>query len=249
MGGMCGRYVSVAADADLVEEFDALDATGGNTPPADYNIAPTDPIRIVVNRALRDEDGRVEDHPTRQLRVVRWGLVPSWSKDGTGGARKINARAETVATSSAFRRPYAARRCLVPADGWYEWQARDTDRGPIKQPMYMTATAGHGLAFAGLYDFWGARPSTLTTAAIITTAATGVLAEVHDRMPLLLARADWERWLDPAVDDPHDLLTPGDEAVAAGLELRPVSTEVNSVRNDGPSLIVRHDPVESQPLF
>jgi putative SOS response-associated peptidase YedK len=247
---MCGRYVSVQADADLVDEFDATDATDGQSPPPDYNIAPTDPVRIVVNRPLRAPDGTVAAAPTRQLRLARWGLVPSWSRDIAGAARKINARAETVPTAAAFRRAYAARRCLVPADGWYEWQAVDAEAGVRKQPMYMTAADGHGLAFAGLYEFWGERPNTMTSCAIITTASAGALADVHDRMPLLVPRDAWSRWLDPSVDDPAELLTPYDEARGQQLELRPVSALVNSVRNDGPELIVAEQPPpQPQRLF
>ena len=247
---MCGRYVSVAADADLVAEFDALDMTGEDAHEPDYNIAPTDPVRVVVNRPLRGADGTAAGPPVRQLRVVRWGLVPSWSKDASGCARMINARIESVMSKPAFRRAYAARRCLVPADGWYEWQVVDTEHGPRKQAMYMTAADGHGLAFAGLYEFWGERPNTLTTCAIITSPAEGVLGEIHDRMPLLLPRTSWERWLDPSVDDPADLLRPWDEAGGEHLELRPVSDQVNSVQHDGPQLIEPVTPIQpAQPLF
>ena len=121
---MCGRYVSVQADSDLLTEFDAIDATDDETPPADYNVAPTKPVRAVVNRPLRDADGKPTGAPVRQLRVMRWGLIPSWAKDESIGARLINARAETVAQARAFGKAYARRRCLIPADGWYEWQRR-----------------------------------------------------------------------------------------------------------------------------
>jgi len=122
-----------------------LPGTGGDTPPADYNVAPTKPVRAIVNRPLRDARGTPADEPTRQLRVVSWGLVPSWAKDRSIAAKLINARVESVAGKPAFRRAYAKRRCLLPADGWYEWQLRDTDEGPRKQPMYMTPTDGHGI--------------------------------------------------------------------------------------------------------
>jgi putative SOS response-associated peptidase YedK len=238
---MCGRYVSVRSDADLTHEFDAIDATDGLWPEADFNVAPTKPVRAVVNRPLRAADGTPAKTPTRQLRVVSWGLIPSWAKDRKTQSRMFNARAESVATTSAFRRAYAKRRCLVPADGWYEWQKTDTG---AKQPIYMVPSDGHPLAFAGLYEFWGERGETVTTCTVLTAPATGVLSEIHDRMPLVLPRSAWERWLDPAVDDPADLLQAWDEAQGEHLELRPVPTLVNKVDNNGPELI---EPAEPEP--
>ena len=243
---MCGRYVSVKADADLVEEFEAVDATRGETPDPDYNVAPTKPVRAIVNRPLRDEDGTPAATPTRQLRVMTWGLVPSWAKDRSIGNRMFNARLESVATTNAFRRAYAKRRCLVPADGWYEWQVVD---GPRKQPVYMTPADGHSIAFAGLYEFWGDAGNTITTCTIITAPAFGVLESIHDRMPLVLARTAWARWLDPRVDDPSDLLAPWDEATAEHLELRPVATLVNKADNNGPELIERVEPDAAPPTL
>lgn len=243
---MCGRYVSVRSNEDLTDEFDAVDATDDEWTAPNYNVAPTDPVRVVVDRPLRDENGTPAKQPTRQLRVASWGLVPSWSKDRKTQGRMFNARAEGVATTSAFRRAYAKRRCLVPADGWYEWQLVDGR----KQPIYMTPEDTRPIAFAGLYEFWGVRGQTLTTCTIITAPAAGVLAEVHDRMPLLLPRSRWQRWLDPSVDDPADLLASWDEAGVERLELRPVATLVNKVDNDGPQLIDRVEPVvEEQRLF
>ena len=246
---MCARYVSVRSDDDISAELDAVNAVDEPTPP-DYNIAPTDPVRIAVNRPLRAESGERAAAPTRQLRSARWGLVPSWSKDRKGAARLINARLETVATAPAFRQAYARRRCLVPADGWYEWQTADSVTGPRKRPRFMTPEDGHLLAFAGLYEFWRAAGGpTLTTCTILTAPAYGVLTEVHDRMPLLLPRAAWTRWLDPSVADPSDVLEVWDQAVGERLELRPVSTEVNSVKADGAQLIDRADEPEPGTLF
>ncbi len=250
---MCGRYVSVRSDSDLLREFDAVPVDEAAMEP-DYNVAPTKPVRIVVNRPLRDADGTPQPAPTRQLRVVTWGLVPSWAKDRSIGAKMINARVESVPTKPAFRKAFARRRCLVPADGWYEWRTVDTPDGPRKQPMYMTPQDGHVLGFAGLYEFWsppgdGSAP-TLTTCTIVTAAAEGALAEIHDRMPLVLPRRAWDRWLDPAVDDPLDLLKSWDEVSGEHLELRPVSPAVNKVDNNGPELL-RPAPadLEAQRLF
>jgi putative SOS response-associated peptidase YedK len=243
---MCGRYVSVRSNEDLTEEFDAIDATNGEWEAPNYNVAPTDPVRIVVNRPVRDEQGTPAKTPTRQLRVVSWGLIPSWSKDRKTQGRMFNARLETVATANAFRRAYAMRRCLVPADGWYEWQK--TESG--KLPLYMTPEDGHSVAFAGLYEFWGEQGKTITTCTILTAPADGVLADVHDRMPLVLPRGAWARWLDPSVPDPSDLLHAWDEARGAHLELRPVAPLVNKVDNNGPELLERTEPqAEEQRLF
>jgi putative SOS response-associated peptidase YedK len=237
---MCGRYVSVRSNEDLTEEFDAVDATNGEWEAPDFNVAPTKPVRIVVNRPLRDEDGTPAKEPTRQLRVATWGLIPSWAKDRRTQGRMFNARLESVATTNAFRRPYAKRRCLVPADGWYEWKVTDTG----KQPMYMTPEDGHPIAFAGLYEFWGEQGRTVTSCTILTAPADGALAEIHDRMPLVLPRTAWARWLDPQVDDPADLLHPWDEVAGEHLELRPVSPRVNKVDNNGPELV---EPAEAEP--
>jgi putative SOS response-associated peptidase YedK len=252
---MCGRYVSVQGDADLLAEFDAIYAADDAQPDIGFNVAPTEQVRAVVNRRLRGEDGKPTGEPVRQLRVVSWGLVPSWSKDRTGAARMINARAETVGRTPAFRKAFASRRCLIPADGWYEWKRGvDSAGAPAKQAFYMTPKDGHGLAFAGLYEFWSPpgdeSAPTVTTCSIVTSASVGALAEIHDRMPLVLARESWARWLDPGVASPTDLLQAWDEADGEHIELRPVSSKVNSVKNDDPSLI---EPVElvpeSQPLF
>jgi putative SOS response-associated peptidase YedK len=243
---MCGRYVSVRSNEDLTDEFDAIDATNGEWTAPNYNVAPTDPVRVVVNRPLRDESGTPAKTPTRQLRVASWGLVPSWAKDRKTQGKMFNARLESVSSTNAFRRAYAKRRCLVPADGWYEWQVTDTG----KQPIYMTASDSHPVAFAGLYEFWGPPGQTLTTCTIITAPAQGVLAEIHDRMPLVLPRTAWQRWLDPAVTDPADVLAPWDEAAGEHLELRPVATLVNKVDNNGPELLERVEPdFEEQRLF
>jgi len=218
---MCGRYATTRSAADLSALFEAYDDTGGSLVP-DYNVAPTDPVPIVRVSKSRGE---------RVLAGARWGLVPTWAKDAKGAARMINARAETVATSSAYSSPFARRRCLVPADGWYEWVRRPDGR---KQPYFMTAAHGGVLAMAGLWSPWGEG----LTFSVITTAAIGDLALVHDRMPLLLP---WQRWADWLAGDgePEELLTAPSDEFLAGLEIRPVGPEVGDVRNDGPQLVAQ----------
>jgi len=250
---MCGRYVSVKSTDDLVEEFDAIDETGGEAGSPDYNVAPTTGIRIVVNRVPHGAPKGTD--PVRQLRVARWGLVPSWAKDLSVGNRMFNARAESVTSKSAFTKAFAARRCLVPADGWYEWRrSTDADGKPIKQPVLMTPPDGHSLAFAGLYEFWKPKDDPeadwLTSVTILTVDSRGELAEIHDRMPLVLPRTGWPRWLDPNQPGPEELLRPADEVAREDLELRPVSTRVNSVANNSADLLDRVEPAaEAQALF
>jgi len=250
---MCGRYVSVKSTASLLDEFDAVDETDDASSKPRYNIAPTTGIRIVVNRVPHGEPKDAD--PVRQLRLARWGLVPSWAKDLSVGNRMFNARAESVSQKSAFSKAFAVRRCLVPADGWYEWQkVTDPDGKPGKQAYLMTPTDGHSLAFAGLYEFWKPKDAEdadwLTSVTILTVAAQGELAEIHERMPLVLGRRNWARWIDPTQDGPTELLRPEDEAARESLELRPVSSKVNSVTNDSADLLERVDPEpKAQALF
>jgi putative SOS response-associated peptidase YedK len=250
---MCGRFVSARQRQELLDEFrvDRDRVTKDLAP--DYNVAPTDPVYAVLTRAdgedggpARPGEGAPGGQPARELRLVRWGLVPSWAKDPSGGGRLINARAETVAVKPSFRSAFARRRCLIPADGYYEWRPLGgTDRGrPRKQPYYIHRADGGMLAFAGLYELWrdSALPadhpgSWLWTAAIITTRATDDLGRIHDRMPMVIGPGRWEEWLDPAAGDPDSLLNAMMPAASSGLEVRPVSTAVNSVANDGPGLI------------
>ncbi|HJQ45973.1 MAG TPA: SOS response-associated peptidase [Amycolatopsis sp.] len=241
---MCGRYAATKNPAALVQEFEALDETGGQARDADYNVAPTKNVVTVVQRHPRDAEGTVlEDEPAvRSLRLMRWGLVPFWAKDPSVGNRMINTRAETATEKPAFKRALAKRRCLVPADGWYEWR-RD---GKKKEPFFMT---GPDLAFAGIWESWRAKTDgkkdsedptadPLITFSIITTDAIGQLTDVHDRMPLLMTRDTWANWLDPDRSDVADLLTPPRDLVDT-LELRPISDKVNNVRNNGPELLER----------
>lgn len=240
---MCGRYAASRSPEDLVEEFEiAEDHTDAVEP--DYNMAPTKSAPVVLER-VRDEAA-----PTavRQLRTLVWGLVPSWSSDRSGGSRMINARAESLLDKPAYRRAATSRRCLVPADGWYEWQASptatDAKGKPRKQPFFVRDADGEVLGLAGVYEFWrddsrdAEDPEAwLTTYAIVTTAATGHLERLHDRMPLALSRDRWDSWLDPRVQDPDEiraLLAPVDPARLVPV---PVSTLVNDVRRGGPELV------------
>jgi putative SOS response-associated peptidase YedK len=237
---MCGRYVTTSAVAELAERMQVDEVrVDADADRPNYNVTPRTEVPVVAENVA---DSGVH---TRVLDRVRWGLVPSWAKDLSIGDRQINARAESITEKPAYRRAFAKRRCLIPADGWYEWKRVDGPDGPGKQAMYMTPPDGHSLAFAGLYEFWrqGDAP-TLSTCAIITAPSAGPLSEIHDRMPLLLPRSSWARWLDPAEEDPRDLLTPWDEAGGEHLELRPVSSAVNSVDNNGAELL---EPVEPAP--
>ena len=218
---MCGRYASTRSSTDLATLFDALDTTDESLVP-DYNLAPTDPAPIV--RVSASAGSPV-------VAVARWGLVPAWSADARGGARMINARAETVATSRAFAPSFERRRCLVPADGWYEW-AREDGR---KQPYFMTRRDEEPLVFGGIWSTWGTQSAQLLTFSVITLPAAGELTRVHDRMPLVLSPDLWSAWLGDG--EPLGLLRPPAEDYAAGIELRKVSNAVSDVRNDGPDLI------------
>jgi len=194
------------------------------------------------------EPSPLEHGGVRELRVVRWGLVPFWAKDISIGSRLINARAETVASKPAFRRAFARHRCLLPADGFYEWEKSGDPKSPRKQPYYIRREDGGVLAFAGLYELWRDkdRPdddpdSWLWTATIITTRAEDEVGRIHDRMPMVIEPARWADWLDPAATSAealHGLMTP---AASVHLTTYPVSTEVNSVRHNGPGLI---EPME-----
>ncbi|MCI2416772.1 SOS response-associated peptidase [Saccharopolyspora sp. K220] len=237
---MCGRYASTKDPGKLAAEFAALDATGGAAPGADFNVAPTKGVLSVVQRHPRDEAGEPDlDRTERSIRVMRWGLVPMWAKDKSIGNRMINAKSETVTTKPAFRTSIKRFRCLLPADGWYEW----TRDGGRKQPFFMTSPDGSSLAMAGIFATWhdpqveDAPP--LVTCSVLTTSAIGRLTEVHDRMPLLMPSTAWEQWLDPDLQDVADLLGPPPGELIDGLEIRPVSTAVNNVRNNGAELVER----------
>ena len=261
---MCGRFASARKRTELLAEFDVPEAPAEEPLRPDYNVAPTKPIYAVLARKPQAPEeaagpGTGGDSPAtagagsaagddgpgaRELRVVRWGLVPFWAKDVSIGSRMINARAETVATKPAFRRAFARHRCLIPADGYYEWMKTGGPEHPVKQPYFIHRADGGVLAFAGLYERWRDRDrpdddedAWLWTATIITTRAADEVGQIHDRMPMVIEPDRWADWLDPALTstgDLHDLLAP---AVSAHLASYPVSTEVNAVRHNGPQLI------------
>ncbi|MFK0255147.1 SOS response-associated peptidase [Streptomyces sp. NPDC090445] len=240
---MCGRYASSRAPEDLAGLFEAAWDPRETLAPS-WNVAPTDPVWAVLERPDR---ATATGTPERRLRTLRWGLVPSWAKDASGGARMINARMETVHEKPAYRRAFTRRRCLLPADGFYEWQpvSATATAKAYKQPYFIAPENASVLAMAGLYEFWrdpavadeDDPDAWLATATIITTEAVDAAGRIHPRMPLALDPGDYEAWLDPAhqdVDALRALLhTPAD----GRLEVRPVSTAVNSVRNNGPRLV------------
>lgn len=219
---MCGRYATTRTTRDLDDAFEARLADGAVLPEADWNMAPTKQAPLVI---ARDEG--------RELLSATWGLVPSWAKDRSIGSKLINARSETVHEKPSFRKAFAKRRAIVPADGYYEWYAGE---GP-KQPFFITGRDVLGLA--GLYEFWRADADAdwLITFTILTTSAEGDDGRLHDRAPLLVEPEVREAWLEP-VERPAaqllDLLVP---ATPGRLEAWPVSTAVNNVRNNGPELI------------
>ena len=241
---MCGRYASSRKPEDLVEEFEIRTSKVDEALAPDYNVAPTKPVYAVMERSPSPRDAEEQEPPERQLRVLTWGLVPSWAKDPSIGNRMINARMETVAEKPAYKRAFAKRRCLLPADGYFEWYPTEqlTASGkPRKQP-YFIRPQDHGvLAMAGLYEIWrdpskddDADDRFLWTCTVITTEAEDDVGHIHDRMPLMVERDRWADWLDPRIAGDTGLLVP---AAPGQLEAYPVSTLVSNVRNNGPELL------------
>ena len=200
---------------------DLFDLPEWSPVPPRYNVAPSQAVPVVLlNR----------ETTFREVRRMRWGLVPFWAKDPSIGDRMINARAETVAAKPAFRRPFRERRCLIPADGFYEWQRQ----GRQKQPWYIRRRDGEPFAFAGLWDLWqppGEEP--LESCTIVTTAPNALLAPIHDRMPVILARPDFPRWLDPTYQDLEALTRLLVPCPVEDFETFPVSLRVNNPANEG----------------
>ncbi|MGW2831768.1 SOS response-associated peptidase [Streptomyces sp. NPDC001286] len=243
---MCGRYVSARSPQELAPLFHVPDVPVKETLAPSWNVAPTDDVWAVLERSPRDR-GSSDAAVERQLRPLRWGLVPSWAKDVKIGARMINARVETVHEKPAFRRAFARRRCLLPADGFYEWQqAKDPDTGKArKQPYFIHPEDDQVMALAGLYEYWRDPEvqqdddpgAWLMTCTIITTEATDAAGRVHPRMPLALTPEHYDAWLDPDHQDPDQLRDLLDQPAGGHLDARPVSIAVNNVRNNGPQLL------------
>jgi putative SOS response-associated peptidase YedK len=214
---MCGRYV-LASPGEVIAEHFRLAAVPAY--PARYNIAPTQQALVV----------RETPEGEREAVLLRWGLIPSWAKDPTIGSRMINARAEGLADKPSFRAAFRRRRCLVPADGFYEWKST---RGGRKQPYFIRLASGAPLALAGLWEHWKApEGDVIATFTIVTTAASEQMSALHDRMPVVVAPADHEEWL--TSPNPSALLVPWQ---GEPFELVPVSARVNNVANDDPTLV------------
>ncbi len=222
---MCGRYTLRVSPVELAEIFGALEPIEW-TPR--YNIAPTQAVAVV--RPAAEGKGR-------ELSRLKWGLIPSWSKDAKIGSSLINARAETVATKPAFRSAFQNRRCLIPVDGFYEWQAIPGRK--VKQPYFISVRDVPVFAFAGLWERW-TNPDglALETCTIITTEANDLMQAVHTRMPVILAAHDYGRWLDHDRQTSQNMLAMLQPYPSEGMQSIPVSTLVNSPRNDLPECVV-----------
>jgi putative SOS response-associated peptidase YedK len=239
---MCGRFVSSSPPDELAKYFD-VEAVAESVFEPNYNVAPSLDVFVVV-----------ETGGLRRLDTYHWGLVPFWAKDPSTGNKMINARAESLAVNNAYKRAFTKRRCLVPADGFYEW--KNVPGQKAKQPYFIHRTDGEPMAFAGLWEIW--RPAEdperttdpLRSCTIITGEPNDKVAEIHDRMPVMLPPSAWQAWLDPENDDLDalgQLLVP---APASLLALHPVSRAVSNVRENGPELIepVPPDPTQEQLL-
>lgn len=221
---MCGRFTLVTPAGRLAEAFGLSDVPP-EIPPS-YNVAPGGEIAAIL-----------ADGDARRLEMLRWGLVPSWADDPGIGARMINARSETAPEKPSFRRAFRGRRCLIPADGFYEWKREGGDRGG-KQPYHFRLPDGRPFAFAGLWESWEKGDEPLRSCAILTTEADESMRAIHHRMPVVVPVASYGAWLDPGADEEElkALLAPGSAANEA-LEAYPVSRSVNSPANDGPGCI------------
>lgn len=220
---MCGRYASLTPPEAMRQMFRTTNAVPNF--PARWNVAPTQDILVV---RFNPETG------ARSLDVVRWGLIPHWAKDASIGAKLINARAEGLADKPSFRDAYRRRRCLIPADAFYEWKAGTRPKQP-----YAIRPAGGGLfAFAGLWENWrDPAGEWVRTAVIVTTTANAAVAELHDRMPVVIRPEHWPEWLGEVPASPDDLAALLAPVLADAVEVYPVGAAVSSVRNEGPELL------------
>ena len=233
---MCGRFVSTNSAEEIANYFDA--ATSTENPPANFNVAPTNDVLAVVADA---DDARA-------VRSFHWGLVPIWAKNAKIASSMINARSETVTEKPAFKGVFKKYRCIIPMDGFYEWQAATADsplnaKGkPLKQPVFIHRVDGEPLAVAGLWSAWRPKDSPpetpwLHTCTVITTSANNTIAPVHDRMPVILPATSWRQWLDPTETDIDALRAMLVAAPNSLLKMHRVSTDVNNVRKRDSSLI------------
>jgi putative SOS response-associated peptidase YedK len=272
---MCGRYAASRSPEDLAGLFGVTKWDTSQALDPDWNVAPTKSVHAILDRPDKES---ASPEPVRQLRVLRWGMVPSWAKSPQSAAKMINARAETVHEKPTYRRPFVARRCLLPADGYFEWVTGADERQleeqgrrkrPRKQPYFVTPADGSVMAMAGLYEFW--RDRTLpddhplawwATCTVITTEAEttplagavpgegpGSLAEIHPRMPLVLTPDRWDAWLDPARTDPDDLRGLLEPPPPGLLRAYPVTTAVSDVRNNSADLLEPLAAPEEATLF
>jgi len=227
---MCGRF-TLRTPLRLVAE--AFDVSWLEELPPHYNIAPTQQVPVVRFNSQRG---------CRELAMLHWGLIPPWAEDPSVASRMINARAETLADKPAFREAYRARRCLVVADGFFEWERRQRK----KQPHYVVRADGEPMGFAGLWERWGRGDATIESCTIVTTDANETVRHLHDRMPAIVDRDDYATWLNPELHDPEQLAGILHPAAADALVTYPVSPVVNSARIDTPECIERQVPAEPQ---
>lgn len=223
---MCGRFACTIDATELTDHFSKISLPVGipaNLTPR-YNIAPSQPVAVIPN----DESNKMQ--------MFRWGLIPSWAKDAKTGYRMINARAETVGEKPAFRAAFKRRRCLIIADGFYEWQRTGGRKGKI--PMYIKLKTDEPFAFAGLWELWKPKDGDpISSCTIITTAANDLVAKIHDRMPVILKPEGYSQWLDPGERTPDKLEKLLAPYPASRMTAYPVSELVNSPRNDTPACI------------
>lgn len=243
---MCGRFVVAKTAGEILTIFEA-DEIIGEQPGISYNVAPTQPISIVVDRAFeKAEDGSPLGELHREIHAARWGLIPRWSKDGpSSGAPLVNGRIETILEKPSFKDSVIRRRCVIPASGYYEWHV---DADGNKQPFYINAGSDGMFALAGLYEWWR-DPSKaendptrwLLSATTLTKASATELAHIHDRNPVLLTPDALEAWIDPHIEGDQDLLdavAAESDVVAAEAEFFKVSAAVGQVRNNSAELIL-----------
>lgn len=243
---MCGRFVVAKTVGEILTIFEA-DEIIGEIPEPSYNIAPTQPIAILVDRAFaKDEAGAPIGELSREIHAARWGLIPRWSKDGpSSGAPLINGRIESILEKPSFKDSVVRRRCVIPASGYYEWHVNEDGS---KQPFYISAGSDGMFALAGLYEWWRdpSKPETdpnrwLLSATTLTKDSAPELAHIHDRNPVLLTPETFEAWIDPHIEGDEGLLeavAAESDIVASEAEFFKVSQAVGAVRNNSPELVL-----------